>query len=236
MKSVASIVNALRKEESVTIVENVTLVGAHVGAVSNGRCTIALRTGKPVIGMIPVTDELKAKLQAAVDDAEAAVAAADKDSKATAEAALADANLKLEEANKNDYVVGETDVIFTSNYEVMALLRQNPETRFLAKLVDKMPEIVEDLLNEGSVNVICQRVVAGEQYSNPFSEQNKTVLVKNNSVFHNLFQLVMSRFGISYAKQLRKMQMQIMMKEMMKKMSSKSTSALDDDDDDDTDD
>ena len=130
-------------------------------------------------------------LEAAVAAAETLVAEAnDKESKAEADAKLAEAKAALAAVEDAEYVKGERDFIFVSNYELLGVIKHNPQLRFLYRMAQADETLLEDIYIGSTISVLAEDVVSGEEYVNPFSFDDTSTVVANDSVYHSIYNLV----------------------------------------------
>ena len=191
MKDIKSIISAKVKEGAKTFkgltIENISPYGEP----KKGRQGYILTFNKPVRAMIRAEDVDTDALEAAVAEAEALVAKAnDKESKAEADAKLAEAKAALAAIEDAEYVIGERDFIFTSNYELLGVIKHNPQLRFLYRMAQADETLLEDIYIGSTISVLAEDVVSGEEYVNPFSFTDEGNVVANDSVYHSIYNLV----------------------------------------------
>lgn len=227
MRNIKNIIAALSKDETITITKNVTIVDVYVGEVDDTteRCPIIVTLDKEVKGMVRVTKEVVDDA-ARVADALKAEAEAETDATAKAEA---EAKAKAAEAYANSleldaFVEGKTDRIFLSNFAFIGMLRSNPETMFLVDAVRADETLFKRLLNRASLSVIAQSVVAGEEYKDPFSTSDSTMVVQNDSVYHSGYDLKLSDYGWEAADEVKAILAEITKARLMAKLAGKMSS------------
>lgn len=207
MKDIKSIISAKVKEGAKAykgrIIENL----APYGELTKGRQGYIITLNKPVRAMVSANDIDTEALEAAVSEAEALVAEADanveatksgtteekknaKAAKAEADAKLADAQAALAAIQDAEYVIGERDFIFTSNIELLGVIKHNPQLRFLYRMAQADETLLEDIYIGSSINVLAEDVVSGEEYVNPFSFTEEGNVVANDSIYHSIYNLV----------------------------------------------
>ena len=232
MRNLKAIISALSKDDACTITKNVTITDVYVGEMNDDteRCPIIVTLDKEVKGTVKVT---KAIIDDAVAKAEDLKAAADAMPNGTAEekATKKDANAKAKEAQDyadslelDDYVVGETDRIFLSNFAFIGMLRQNPETMFLIDALKADETLFKRILNHATFNVVAQEVVSGEEYRDPFSTSNTTSTVMNDSVYHSGYGIQLSQYGWEAADEVKAILAEITKARLMAKLGGKSAS------------
>ena len=191
MKDIKSIISAKVKEGAKTFkgltIENI----APYGEPKKGRQGYILTFNKPVRAMVRAEDVDTDALEAAVAAAEALVAEAnDKEAKAEANAKLAEAKAALAAVEDAEYVKGERDFIFVSNYELLGVIKHNPQLRFLYRMAQADETLLEDIYIGSTISVLAEDVVSGEEYVNPFSFDDTSTVVANDSVYHSIYNLV----------------------------------------------
>lgn len=191
MKDIKSIISAKVKEGAKTFkgltIENLSPYGEP----KNGRQGYILTFNKAVRAMVRAEDVDTDALEAAVAEAEALVAKAnDEESKAEANAKLAEAKAALAAVEDAEHVIGERDFIFTSNYELLGVIKHNPQLRFLYRMAQADETLLEDIYIGSTISVLAEDVVSGEEYVNPFSFDDTSTVVANDSVYHSIYNLV----------------------------------------------
>ena len=191
MKDIKSIISAKVKEGAKTFkgltIENI----APYGEPKKGRQGYILTFNKPVRAMVRAEDVDTDALEAAIAEAEALVAKAnDAEAKAEANAKLAEAKAALAAVEDAEYVKGERDFIFVSNYELLGVIKHNPQLRFLYRMAQADETLLEDIYIGSTISVLAEDVVSGEEYVNPFSFDDTSTVVANDSVYHSIYNLV----------------------------------------------
>ena len=191
MKDIKSIISAKVKEGAKTFkgltIENI----APYGEPKKGRQGYILTFNKPVRAMVRAEDVDTDALEAAVAEAEALVAEAkDEEAKAEANAKLTEAKAALAAIEDAEYVRGERDFIFASNYELLGVIKHNPQLRFLYRMAQADETLLEDIYIGSTISVLAEDVVSGEEYVNPFSFDDTSTVVANDSVYHSIYNLV----------------------------------------------
>ena len=191
MKDIKSIISAKVKEGAKTFkgltIENISPYGEP----KKGRQGYILTFNKPVRAMVRAEDVDTDALEAAVAEAEALVDKAnDAEAKAEANAKLAEAKAALAAVEDAEYVIGERDFIFVSNYELLGVIKHNPQLRFLYRMAQADETLLEDIYIGSTISVLAEDVVSGEEYVNPFSFDDTSTVVANDSVYHSIYNLV----------------------------------------------
>ena len=239
MKSVKEVVAMLAKDENVTIVKKCTILDVYVGEVNSdtGCCNVVLSIDKDVPGMVQVTKkyidgieediaEYNAKLDVETDD----------EAKALLKEKIADLKAFADSLNFDDWVVGKVNRVFISNFDVIGMLRQSPNTKFLIEPVQADETIIKSLLNQATVNVIAEEVHAGEDYYKPFSNNDVAYEVQHDSVYHSCYNLHLSSYGEEAAADIKQIINDITRERLINKLRSKTkadtrSNVIDDDED-----
>ena len=238
MKDIKSIISAKVKEGAKTFkgltIENI----APYGEPKKGRQGYILTFNKAVRAMVRAEDVDTDALEAAVAEAEALVAEAnDKEAKAEADAKLAEAKAALAAVEDAEHVRGERDFIFTSNYELLGVIKHNPQLRFLYRMAQADETLLEDIYIGSTISVLAEDVVSGEEYVNPFSFDDTSTVVANDSVYHSIYNLVPgdeAQETIEDCRAIKRDLRKDLLKEAMKKSSkARKTVVVDDEDSED---
>lgn len=225
MKTVKEIVAALSKEESVAIVKKATILDTYVGEVSEetGACNVVITLDKSVPAMVQVT---KRMIDEIAEEAAVVKVKADAETDDEAKALLIEKHKELEAmANSleiDEWVKGENNRIFISNFDVIGMLRQNAEYQFLVEPVQADESLIKGLLNHATVNVICAEVSAGEEYHKPFTNVENGYVVLNDSVYHTPYNLQLSEYGEETAAEVKEILAQITKERLMSKLRNKT--------------
>jgi hypothetical protein len=84
------------------------------------------------------------------------------------------------------YQEGMTNTLFTSLYAIVGAIKEDDELGWMANALLDNPQALNLIFNGGSIDILQQEIVAGEQFTNPFSTRNDTtVQVYNHDVIIN---------------------------------------------------
>lgn len=84
------------------------------------------------------------------------------------------------------YQEGMTNTLFTSLYAIVGALKEDDELGWMANALLDNPQALNLIFNGSSVDILQQEVVAGEQFTNPFSTKNDpTVQVYDHDIIIN---------------------------------------------------
>ena len=230
MRTVKTIVAMLAKEENVTIVKNLTITDAFIGKMGNNDYVpIYLTLDKPVPAMVKVT---KAIIDDAIDEAANLKSVADampnstaeeKAAKKTASDAAKEAKAYADSLELDEFVEGTNNFITLSNFAFIGMLRQIPALKFLIDIVQADVTVLPRLLNQATINVICERVEAHEEYSDPFSSTDVTTEVPRDSVYHSGYNLNLSAYGMEAANDFKAIINDITRARLMAKLNERLT-------------
>ena len=84
------------------------------------------------------------------------------------------------------YQEGMTNTLFTSLYAIVGALKEDDELGWMANALLDNAQALNLIFNGGSIDILQQEIVAGEQFTNPFSTRNdNTVQVYDHDVIIN---------------------------------------------------
>ena len=136
-----------------------------------------------------------------------------------------------------EYKLGETDVIFTSDIALNAILKRDPTTRVLVKLLKANVEIYDELLSDAKIDVIGESVEENQEYINPFSTVGEVHVVKHTSIYYNVVKIHLGPNGLALLEEvkesMREIRKDILRDALRKKTTKPSVAVVNDEDDDD---
>lgn len=98
---------------------------------------------------------------------------------------------------ENDqFVEGENNVIFVSLYSITSLLKDNDDAAFAVNHLTKNPDSMSVILSRGKIDVILEKVVAGQQYKNPWSTNGTETVIQHDTFIPHVIKLELSDFGV----------------------------------------
>lgn len=104
---------------------------------------------------------------------------------------------------EGEYVEGTTRVVFASAYSIGALLKDNDDAAFAANHLMKHPDALGMIMSRAKIDIVQQRVNAGEEYRNPFaSEETEAVVFDHDTIVNHIVSLDLSDFGKSRLERL----------------------------------
>lgn len=74
------------------------------------------------------------------------------------------------------YQEGMTNTLFTSLYAIVGAIKEDDELGWMANALLDNPQALNLIFNGGNIDILQQEVVAGEQFTNPFSTRNDTTV------------------------------------------------------------
>lgn len=74
------------------------------------------------------------------------------------------------------YQEGMTNTLFTSLYAIVGAVKEDDELGWMANALLDNPQALNLIFNGGSIDILQQEIVAGEQFTNPFSTRNDTTV------------------------------------------------------------
>lgn len=95
------------------------------------------------------------------------------------------------------YVEDESNIIFVGNYSIVGALKENEDAAFAGNHLIKHPKALNVVLSGAKINIIQEAVTAGQEYTNPFSNNNTTTVVQHDSFYNHVFNIRLSAFGLN---------------------------------------
>lgn len=94
------------------------------------------------------------------------------------------------------YVEGESNIIFIGNYSIVGALKANEDVAFAGNHLIKHPKALNVILSGAKINIIQEAVTAGQEYTNPFSNNAAPTVVQHDSFYNHPFNIRLSAFGL----------------------------------------
>ena len=94
------------------------------------------------------------------------------------------------------YVEGESNIIFVGNYSIVGALRENEDVAFAGNHLIQHPKALNVVLSGAKINIIQEAVTAGQEYTNPFSNNGAPTVVQHDSFYNHVFDIRLSAFGL----------------------------------------
>ena len=95
----------------------------------------------------------------------------------------------------SEYVIGLVNVIFVSNFSLIATLREIPDVAFAGNALLESPKRIGVILSGATINIIQEAVAEGQEYKNPFSDNSTPTVVKHDSYYNHVFDIRLGAFG-----------------------------------------
>ena len=100
------------------------------------------------------------------------------------------------------YVEGESNIIFIGNYSIVGALKENEDVAFAGNHLIKHPKALNVVLSGAKINIIQEAVTAGQEYTNPFSNNAAPTVVQHDSFYNHPFNIRLSAFGLKMLEKL----------------------------------
>ena len=97
---------------------------------------------------------------------------------------------------EGDYEESKSNIIFVSAYTVSALLKDNEDAAFAANHLLKKPEAFAVILSRAKVDIVQEKVAAGEEYHNPFNNDDTAVVFDHDTIINHLVDIKLSEVGM----------------------------------------
>lgn len=95
----------------------------------------------------------------------------------------------------DEYVIGMVNVIFVSNFSLIATLREIPDVAFAGNALLESPKRIGVILSGATINIVQESVAEGQEYRNPFSDNGTPTVVKHDSFYNHVFDIRLGDFG-----------------------------------------
>lgn len=95
----------------------------------------------------------------------------------------------------SEYVIGLVNVIFVSNFSLIATLREIPDVAFAGNALLESPKRIGVILSGAKINIVQESVTEGQEYRNPFSDNASPTVVKHDSYYNHVFDIRLGEFG-----------------------------------------
>lgn len=105
--------------------------------------------------------------------------------------------------NPGTFIKGKTHVVFVSDFNIMAIMKDKRKTAFAAEGCHTNPNRIKVLFSYAKVNLLKQEVEAG-QYTNPFSTNGKASDLKHDTILYHLVDFELDKEAEEDLKELKK--------------------------------
>lgn len=108
------------------------------------------------------------------------------------------------ETGETERKIAETNIIYSSNFAIAAMLKEDDEKSWMANSIVEHPQVLNLLMNGGTIDVLQHIVPAGEPYHNPFTtkEHPEDVVFDNETIINYVIQFRFGRTGLNFANKL----------------------------------
>lgn len=100
------------------------------------------------------------------------------------------------EDNGVTYKEGESNVIFVSLYSITSQLKDNDDVSFAVNHLIKHPDSMSVVLSRANIDAILEKVVAGQEYHNPWSESTNATVFDHDTFIPHVIDIKLSDFAI----------------------------------------
>lgn len=105
-------------------------------------------------------------------------------------------NVKGFRANEDgDFVLGGTNIIFSSIYAIAAMLKEDDELAWLGNEVITNPKLLNLLCSSATIEIIQQKVEEGEEYINPFASNPEPITFEHDTIINHIVGITLSKVG-----------------------------------------
>lgn len=99
--------------------------------------------------------------------------------------------------DKNEWVEGETKVIFVSAYSIASLLKDNDDAAFAVNHILENPNSLMVILAKATINILIESVTKGQAYKNPWSESDKSTVFDHDTFIDHITSITLTEKAIS---------------------------------------
>jgi hypothetical protein len=106
--------------------------------------------------------------------------------------------------NGETWKEGVTNIVFTSLYGIVGALKEDEELSWMSNALLNNPKILNMIFCGATINILQQDVVAGEEYSNPFSTRNDapTQIYDHDIIINHIIKFKLNKTGEKMADKL----------------------------------
>lgn len=102
-----------------------------------------------------------------------------------------------------EFIIDESNIIFTSNYAISAVIKENPSIAFIGNKLNNNNNLIELLLSGAKIKILQEKVKAGE-YKNPFSSSDKYSKLQNDTIINHIVDIELTDFALENVKDIAK--------------------------------
>ena len=229
MADIKALINE-RVNNGAEVVNGIVCRYITIGDVNDaGAKSVAMHLEKKVKGMIPVT-------QSMIDAAEDAADAADKVAKKTG-ATQEDKDKAVELRTYADSleldsrVVGMTDTIWCTTFDLLAILRNDPRYAQISDVVANADdEMLKIIWKYPIINILIEDVIKDQAYNSVYDEKNR--IIKNNTVLYTLLKVKFHEETEDFLEDLKRDYRKELLKQAIENMKKGKKKNRKEDDDD----
>lgn len=104
--------------------------------------------------------------------------------------------------NGSTYELGMTSILFTSLYAVTGTLKEDENLGWMSNTLLDKPTSLNLIFNGATIDIIQQEVVAGEEYSNPFSTKAEPIVYDHDIIINHIVGFKLGATGTKMADML----------------------------------
>lgn len=105
--------------------------------------------------------------------------------------------------SEGNYNLSATKIIFVSAFSIASLLKDNDDAAFAANHLVSHPEAMAMIMSRAKINILQQSVAAGEEYHNPFSNnEDNTTVFDHDVIINYITDITLSDFGMKRLEKL----------------------------------
>ena len=94
-----------------------------------------------------------------------------------------------------DFVLGGTNIIFSSIYAIAAMLKEDDKLAWLGNEVITNPKLLNLLCSSATIEIIQQKVEEGEEYINPFASNPEPITFEHDTIINHIVGITLSKVG-----------------------------------------
>ena len=106
--------------------------------------------------------------------------------------------------NGETWKEGVTNIVFTSLYGIVGALKEDEELSWMSNTLLNNPKVLNLIFNGATINILQQDVVAGEEYTNPFSTRTDTPvqIYDHDIIINHIIKFKLNKTGEKMADKL----------------------------------
>lgn len=105
--------------------------------------------------------------------------------------------------SEGNYNLSNTKIIFVSAFSIASLLKDNDDAAFAANHLVSHPEAMAMIMSRAKINILQQSVASGEEYHNPFSNnEDNTTVFDHDVIINYITDITLSDFGMKRLEKL----------------------------------